>query len=281
MHLIMLCLALGFSLCVRLAWSESDGDWAKQWSATLLVFLLPPLLLLTTAIALLWMGPKGFMLGNQADWLSYSLACGFLLLTVLLCLKLGWAGWQMVRQLRTEPAIDLQGKTIHVVNLLTPYSAQIGFWNPELVMSRGLLDNLEQPHLNAILLHETAHHHYHDTFWFFWLGCMRRLTAWLPKTTIIWEKLLMLRELRADHWAKQYTDGLLLAEALLQVVQQSPTIYPPELCAAFGDQASGSRLTQRIEALLSPTETIASSSQWTQMWLLVTLLPLAAVPFHG
>ena len=123
---------------------------------------------------------------------------------------------------------------------------------------------------------------------------MRQITAWLPQTEAMWQELLVLRELRADRWAADRTDPLLVAEALLLVVQNTST-FTENFCAAFSQIAPADRLNQRIDALLESLEPalddrvdVASGgedrhrrnqlSAWA--WLLLALLPLLAVPFH-
>lgn len=122
-------------------------------------------------------------------------------------------------------------------SLHTPalFAAQIGFWRPHLVLSQGLFDTLTLTQLEAVITHELAHVHYCDTFWFFWLGCVRRVTGWLPYTETIWQELLLLRELRADSWAAQRVEPepLVLVESLLEVVK-APLTNLALHCAAFG-----------------------------------------------
>jgi Zn-dependent protease with chaperone function len=50
------------------------------------------------------------------------------------------------------------------------FSAIIGFWHPEFVVSTGLLKTLDQVHIEAVIAHEKAHYYYRDTFGFFWAG---------------------------------------------------------------------------------------------------------------
>jgi len=75
------------------------------------------------------------------------------------------------------------------------------------------LDTLDNAHLDAVIAHEQAHF-YWDTFWFFWLGWV--LHCHCCNTESLWQELLILREVRADHWAAQQVDPLLLAESLLR-----------------------------------------------------------------
>ncbi|WP_239651594.1 M56 family metallopeptidase [Neosynechococcus sphagnicola] len=227
MHLMMLLVALGLAWSVRYRWVESGGHWEKRWQWGLRRLLFPPLMLLSTAIAVMWMGPHGQMVWAWEGWLSYALAIGWLVFAGILWLKHFWEGWHILQTIRTHSTTNLRGSVVRVLEIPTLYCAQVGFWHPELVISQGILDTLGADHLEAVLAHEQAHHHYRDTFWFFWLGWIRQMTAWLPQTESIWQELLMLRELRADLWASRQTDALLLAEALLLVVNHPrPRSWP-------------------------------------------------------
>ena len=280
MHLLMILVALGLAWflrlsCIRQTESCTDRSWRTLW-----LFLFPPLLLIMTGLAVLCMGPQGSMIGLSAGWFSYLLAICFLGLVGVKCINLGWQGWRSLRQIYTYPSLTLGGRSSRILDTPVPFAALIGFWQPELVVSQGLLNTLDHAHLDAVIAHEQAHYYYRDTFWFFWLGWVRSCTAWLPNTQALWQELLVLRELRADRWAAQQVDSLLLAESLLMVA--SYPVMPSEICAAFSEAAQRNRLEERIEALLAEPQILPKSRfrlSWT--WFLLALLPLAAVPFHS
>jgi Zn-dependent protease with chaperone function len=290
MHFLMMIMGLGLAWGIR--WQRADRwanqepeisyPWTQRWQTALGRFLFPPLLLLMTAIAILFMGPSGKMVWHGEGWLTYGLANVFLMAAIGLGGKLAWEGWQTLQQIHRHPTIDLAGFPARLLDIAQPYSARVGFWHPELVVSQGLLDSLDPEHLQAVLVHEQAHADYHDTFWFFWLGWIRRVTFWLPNTETLWQELLMVRELRADRAAAEKVDPLLLAESLLLVV--STPILQPEICAAFSWATSHNRLMERIDALLAEpdeiTPTHASFHPWLPLWLPLAFLPLAAIPFH-
>jgi Zn-dependent protease with chaperone function len=290
MHLTILLLTLAIVCGLRSIWQINLSDtWNERWQRTLILFLLPPLLLFTSAIAMIWMGPFGRMMWMDEGWFTYDLALIFIGFITIYLLSLAVNSYRTIHKVRTYPVSRAHDRDIRVVDAIAPYSAQIGFWQPELIVTQGLLDLLDNAHLEAVLAHELAHHRYRDTFWFFWLGWVRRVTAWLPQTEAMWQELLSLRELRADRWASQQTDPLLVAEALLAVVQNN-AIYPEPFCTAFNNIAPVDRLTQRIEALMAIESTSVDDRQnitpkesidrWFYMYLLLTLLPLAIVPFH-
>lgn len=258
----------------------------NRWQQTLFFFLFPPLLLLMTSVAVIVMGYHGQMFGLQAGWYSYLLAVGFLVVAIIFLFKLAYQAWRSIQNLSIHPQKTVIGKTARILDIAFPYSAQIGFWQPELVISQGLLNSLDQEHLQAVLEHEQAHYDYHDTFWFFWLGWFRSFTPWLPNTEGLWQDLLFLRELRADYQASQQIDALLLAESLLIVAQQvnqdAFNISAPNCAAALHDSLHQNRLIERINTLLSETNFSPSDtySCWSWSLLPLSLLPLTTVPLH-
>lgn len=279
MHFLMILLGLGFAWAMRCHWSGSTGSLSKRWQTTLGVFLFSPLLLVMVAIAVLFMGPSGQMVGHWEGWFSYELAVLFLLAAIALGLKLTWDAVQTIRHMRQHPTIDVNGQVAQLLETSSLYSARVGFWRSQLVVSQGLLDTLDTEHLEAVLVHEDAHAQYHDTFWFFWLGWVRRLTCWLPHTEDLWQELLMLRELRADRYAAQLVDPLVLAESLLLVI--GAPVMEPEVCAAFSWPHSQSRLMERIDSLLEANDSPTQAPNWSMSWLVLVFLPLVAIPFHA
>lgn len=279
MHLTLLFLGFFSAWGVRLLPLRADGTCQQRWQRSLGLFLFAPLLLLLTAIALVCMGPQGQMVRWWEGWFSYTLAIGLLAFAGILALKLMWEGWRSLQQVRTYPQLVVQGQQARLLDTPIPFVAQVGFWHSELVVSRGLLDAFGTEHLEAVLTHEQAHAHYRDTFWFFWLGWLRRLTAWLPQTESLWQELLLLRERRADRWAAQTADPLLLAESLLQMVK-APELYSEAICAAFSSFTPRNRFEERIDALLAAQEELQPTTIGIWLWLLPVCLPLATIPFH-
>ncbi len=290
MHLIMILMSLS------LAWGISSLQFRQSehssWSKILGLFLFSPLLLLTTAIAIAVMGPREQIIFPGEDWFSYGLAIAFLVISGLWSLKLFLEGRGTLRKIRSYPTLPIPGhpsgsqRTMRVLETPLLYSAQVGFWEPELVVTQGLLKTLNPEHLSAVLAHEQAHYHYRDTFWFFGLGWLRRISGWLPQTEVLWQELIILRELRADRRARQHIDALLIAEALLQVVQTQPQVVQTQpilsdtFCTAFDQAATPTRLAQRIETLISTTEEAEETPIRSLFWLIIILLPFLAIPFH-
>jgi Zn-dependent protease with chaperone function len=278
MHLSLFLIILGLAVALRLTWQGATGAWRDRWHAALRALLLPPLLLTVTAIAVITMGHHGKMMGLSVGWLGCTLAWGWLITAFGLLIYLVWQGGRSLHHIQTNRMTSVAGKSAYLLETSTLFAAQVGFWNPVLVVSQGLVQALDAPHLRAVLMHEQAHRHYQDTFWFFGLGWLRYLTGWLPNTEALWQELVLLRELRADGWAAQRVDSLVLAESLLHVVQAP--MMTTQCGAAFGGTDTPTRLEERIAALLSeqPNPPAQPSIRW--MWLALCLLPLLTLPLH-
>jgi Zn-dependent protease with chaperone function len=283
MHLLMLLVTLWLAWRIRKSEFELSETCARRWQNAIRRFLLPPLLILMSMIAILCMGTHGHMVWGWEGFLSYGLSVGSVSLAIALFLKAACTAKQTIEQLQSHPIIDLQNRPARLLDTPELYCAQVGFWHPELVVSQGLLESLDSHHLEAVLMHEQMHVYHRDTFWFFWLGWIRRLTTWLPQTEALWQELLTLREFRADRSAAQQVDPLMLAESLLRVAGGPllPSEVYAEVCAEFSWPSSPDRLAERIEILLSEPISEPSFYFWPYSWLIWVLCPLLIVPFHN
>jgi Zn-dependent protease with chaperone function len=281
MHLLAILTVVMLAVIIRYQSTRSTHDpreWSKRWYKTLFLFCFPGLLLLTTAITVLYMGCHGEMLGVKAGSVGCLISGSLILFASGCLLKLAVQGDRSIRQLRNYPQQVIGQTTARILEFALPYSAQIGFWKSELVISRGLLTALDGEHLAAVIAHEQAHVKYRDTFWFFWLGWIRSFSFWLPNTEVLWQELLLLRELRADRQAAESVDFLLLAESLLTVAKAP--LESPIWCVSLNDAQIGDRLNERIDSLLNQTESIPGNRWQNWSWLCLLLMPLLIIPLH-
>lgn len=283
MHVSLMGGAIATAILLRLLFTHRCLQNA-QWLTVLSLFVISPLLLLTTAVAIIIMGPHGRVVSPIEGWFSYATAWGFLLCSLGLLGYLRWQAHNSIVHVQQYSQQIIQGIPSRVMGDSTAFSAQIGLWSSELVISQGLLDTLDDDHLAAVIAHEQAHCYYRDTFWFFWLGWLRRLSIWLPYTQELWQELLLLREIRADNWATHNVDRLTLAESLVQVIAAP---LAPITVANFSCTAPSSRLSRRIDALLLEQQhDYGFQPQWSLITysciggLMVGLFPLCSIPFH-
>ena len=282
MHWLLLVCVLTTAIFVRLSAALWPGK--LNWQGALTLFALPPLLLISTCIAIVLMG-CGRMFGYQAHLGSHLVAGGFLLWSVMWGFVLSWQAWQTQRQLSALPRVTRDGRSLHLLPANVPYCAQVGSWQPQLCASEGLFVLLNPTQLEAVFAHEEAHMFYRDTLIFFALGWLKRCTFFLPQTRSLWDELLWFRECRADQKAAEHCDPLVLAEALTLMVQPanfsagSSSTFP--LQVAFASHHP--RLLIRIEALL--TLPVPSAPPTVPYWLsflqlAIAFIPLIFIPWH-
>ncbi|MDJ0727697.1 MAG: M48 family metalloprotease [Prochloraceae cyanobacterium] len=285
MHWLMIIFAVIFAWALRSLDFPVEDSWQKRWGRSLFLFIFPPILLLMTAFAVIFMGSDGTMLGLHASWLSYVLCLLFNILAIAILLKLSYQGYISQREINQYSQELVAGKKARILETDFPYSAQIGFWNSQLVVSRGMLNILDRDSLEAVIAHEQAHCDRRDTFYFFWLGWLKVFSFWLPNTELLWEELLLLREMRADALAARKVDSLLLAESLLEIAKATIgsnyfKLDDRSFSVGLSCSLPRDRFTERIDALLSETVAIEDSSYWYLSWAIFAFSPLITVPFH-
>lgn len=281
MHLILIATALTMAFLIRLIPIKSthNSGISNSWAYNLSLFIFPPLILIMTALAIIFMGYHGKMLGFPISKIGYILSLIFIAFAIISLIKLSYQSHLSLHKIKTYPLKLIQGKSARIIDVNFPYAGQIGFWHSELIISKELIELLSPEHLEAVMAHEEAHYNYRDTFCFFWLGYLKNFTFWLPNTEKLWYQILLLRELRADQKAVEKVDFLVLAESLLFVTQaslNSSENFNPDLSCAFSNHS----LNERIENLLNPSPSKEKFSSYTWASLILTLLPWFTILFH-
>jgi len=279
-HILLMGLSFVLAWTMRLQPDQNKAE------GILFLFLVPPLIIFFTFLSIICMGTSGEMFGFSSSIFSYVLA---LLLLGIAAFIFGRMFWQMrkaLQRIREFPLEKIANFSARVIEIDFPYSAQIGFWLPELVISRGLINLLTSEELEAVLAHEEAHRNYRDTFWFFGLEVIRSLTAWLPNTESLWQKLLLLREIRADQKASQTIQPYILAQSLLKVVQNvthnsSKMNYSESFSALFHPNMSQNHLITRIESMLEGNSAYCFSGYSLYWGIFLSFLPLLLVIWHS
>jgi Zn-dependent protease with chaperone function len=328
MHIAILLLAVAGAWGTRLYCAGAiersrieARSWRERWSWAIGAIVVPALWCLIAIGAVGVMGTHGTMFGYSVSAIGLWVGAGLLLTMTLLLIALLGRAWQIQRDLQHYPETDFTSATLNQTLTLRAitsppwFAGQVGIVRPELTIGRSLLTQLTPDQLDAIVAHECAHAHYRDTLTFFLLGWVRRWTCWLPHTQAVWHELILLRELRADRWAAQFVDPLLLAETLLTVARSahaSASPHNPEtpIMAGIGfhDFATIDSVEARINALMAHEITPIQTAQTAQtaqtvqtaqmswplphpddrltfsidgwLWVVLACFPLLAVPFH-
>jgi Zn-dependent protease with chaperone function len=172
MHLLMIVTTVTLACWLRSSGRIPQGNWHLRWQKTLFLFLFPPLLILMTAISIVCMGTQGTMGGMYTSSFSYLLGLIFLGFLNILGIKLAFKGYKSIESARECPHINLAGKQVRLLQTEALFAGQMGFWQPELVVSQGLLAALSPVHLESVLAHEQGHYQYRDFGFFGWVGCV-------------------------------------------------------------------------------------------------------------
>ncbi len=278
MHLLLIAIFCSLAWGIRIVPNPRDGH------DVLSLFLIPPLLIFFTFLSIVLMGSHGRMFGFSSSIFAYFLALLLLSVSLFAGMRSYWQVRRALEKIREFPRTKIADLDARVLDIDFPYSAQVGFWSSELIISRGLLELLSPDEIKAVLAHEQAHRIYHDTFWFFFLEVIKSLTIWLPNSESLWQKLLLLREVRADQLACQNSDSFNLAQALLKTAQTiSSTTYWDEckenFYVTFHPNISNSHLVTRLESILDREQPYNWSFPF--MALLMSILPMILVIWHS
>lgn len=306
MHLALLLLIVGLAFggrwCFRSDWTRtmdlrhSVHFLSLQWQRTIVTLIVPPLLLLSGAIAILLMGHHGQMWGFPVGSLACFAAGIGILLTVGQGVRVVIQQWSMQQWFTDLPQIELPGVSANTIvyALDNPglLAGQVGLTQSRIIVSKGLLEQLTPTQLQGVIAHEQAHYDYRDPLWFMGFTWFRYVSGWLPGTERLWQDLLLLRECRADAQAARQVDPLVLAETLVTVVRSAVAVPQVTLgydWIAFDTLTPQDRLEFRVQSLiqadLEPGVTEAFQGLfrglfWVRATLLLSLLPLGTIVFH-
>ncbi|AFZ48292.1 peptidase M48 Ste24p [Cyanobacterium stanieri PCC 7202] len=290
MHFLVIVIAIICAYIIRYISQIDYFKKQKNWNYSLFFFIAPVLLILMSSMAIITMGYEGQMWGVQATIISYILAwlcIGFAMINLVIYgieIKL------ISKKIDKFAQEKVLGHQVKILETSFPYAGLMGFSQQEkslfkslnksyLVLSRGLINLLSPDHLQAVIAHEKAHQTHHDPLIFFCLSYCKRITFWLPNNNLIWQDLILLRELRADHTASKSVDFLLLAESLLIVTQKAMEESNP-LEGNFICPFINFRLNDRIEALIDEQKSL-NPFKWYQLsWILLVFIPFLTIPFH-
>ncbi len=282
MHLLLVIFSLVLAVGVRVVFPHlpPTENGQLRWGRFLFQFVFPPLLLLMTSLAVVVMGYQGEMWGVKAGKFSYFLSLIFLIYVLFVILKNLYHQWQLQSLLKKYPIILLETNSCKLLDTVFPYAAAVGLWNPQIVISKGLIELLPKQHLQAVIAHELGHLYYYDTIVFFWLHCLKEIGFFLPKNKQLWENLRLMREVRADSFACKKVDHLLLAESLVMINCNLLSRWGEELLFEYPLYSSSS-LEERVENLLNNPEGKLVGDYREVFWLLLAFIPWIFIPFHS
>ncbi|VXB44440.1 Peptidase M48-like protein [Citricoccus sp. K5] len=194
---------------------------------------------------------------------------------------------QMVELLAAPPsersrlAEDIAGTPTRVL----PHDVPLAYCLPGLtgsltVLSRGLLDQLSEPEVAAVVAHERAHLRQRHDLLRLAFEAWHRAVAWLPTTAMAQRAVAGLTEMMADDAALAVHDRrdlvraiVLTGEAGSPTAPASPAPRPPRAENVQRDESVP--LTLRLYRLLSPADPLPVA---VRLLVVVAALCLAAFP---
>lgn len=147
-----------------------------------------------------------------------------------------------------------------------PAAHAVSIIRPGVIVTRGLLDKLEAPELDAVLAHELSHIRRRDTLFTLMLGLLSALQAFNPFAGLMMKLALGEREKVCDAEAARITGNpLSLASGLLKIAQ-GRTLQTAESAAA-------GPVAERIAAVIDP----GNYDKRNHLWLLLIAVAITVV----
>ncbi len=192
-------------------------------------------------------------------------------LALVLCAAVALLAWRVQRRLRTLFSLSRAAATqrFQVIDGPTPAAWCVGWWRPQVYVSRSMLDALSARELRVVLAHEYAHQRRRDN--------LRR--AGLAIATVLWPKNRRQQLLSDYHtatemacdWAAVDVSGD--ADLVARVIARLEGL-PASAASEGGATGSVSAARSRIKALLtaprntaSPQVLLAIAGLWLlQIW---------------
>ena len=131
-----------------------------------------------------------------------------------------------------------------LVELAAPFSCTYGVLRPQVVISRGLLERVDDTELVAVLAHEAQHVRAHDPLKVVLARALRQGLFVLPALGALYDRYLTARELAADRRASRRVGVQGLAGALLKATGGPTELDVGAAAALGGDRALDLRVAQ-------------------------------------
>ncbi|VAX23330.1 hypothetical protein MNBD_NITROSPINAE02-996 [hydrothermal vent metagenome] len=157
----------------------------------------------------------------------------------------------------------------------------IGLFNPRIFVSSGLMDELTQEELNAVVSHELHHARKRDPLRLFIMSFIKDMFFYIPMGRHYLERFYITKEFAADEGAVIITGKPVdMAEALLKITRIRHEAIPAGVSILSGAKQVG----KRIEALLEPGQKKNHQAKMrmamASVTIAITLLLSVAAPIY-
>ena len=141
-----------------------------------------------------------------------------------------------------------KGKFI-VTSCSVPIAVTMGFVNPKIVLSTGLLDLLDENELEAVIYHELHHKQHRDPLKIFLLSLFASIMWYIPILKWFHQRYKIVKEVLADDYAiNKLGSSRDLGSALLKMVKTGKQANMPFSYVSFADTS----VNYRIKYILDP-----------------------------
>lgn len=184
---------------------------------------------------------------------------------------------ERVRALTSKLGLHHRLSVVTTEETTTPYL--FGLWRPTLVLPARVLTRLDEPGLNALILHELAHVRRGD-LWIRWILNAARIAFFFwPPVWWVCRRIERLTEMACDQWvvASGCVSRKTYARSLLDVVKALGAADRPPAAHALAFGRRGLELEERFKMILR-TRTLSAKPTW---FGLIFLLGWAAFAWAG
>ena len=182
---------------------------------------------------------------HGAGWLIALIVIAPAVWVVTACASRGWTEWNLARTLNAISRPSDFGPDVRLLDRPEPVALTVGWRNPTILLSTGLVAELSQSSLDVVIAHERAHIDRKDT----WYALADRLAAGLlPRSAgrALTAQILAAREEACDAMAASQTGG---NQAVADVLDEVLRIRS---APALSDSLDSASVADRIERLLRP-----------------------------
>lgn len=206
-------------------------------------------------------------------WLVPAILAAPASLVLGLCALGGWREWRLVNTLVGISRPGDLGADVRVLEQDAPLALTVGWRNPTILLSTGLLARTSPDTLQVVLAHERAHVRRRDT----WYAFFDRLAASLYPPTVsasLLQRITLSREQACDQAASVRAGGsLVVAKALAEVARLDMR------APAAGVSLASGQLEARVAHLLRPSP-IARTSRLVPFAVIAATVLAGAGPVH-
>ncbi|WP_078412007.1 M56 family metallopeptidase [Priestia abyssalis] len=136
-----------------------------------------------------------------------------------------------------------------VISCPAPIAVTMGFLNPKIILSTGLLNLLDENELEAVVYHELHHKIHRDPLKIFLLSLFASIMWYIPILKWFHKKYKIVREVLADHYAiDKLGSSRDLGSALLKMLKTGRQANLPFSYVSFADTS----VNYRIKYILDP-----------------------------